>query len=90
MSDKVTINKQAILKAYEEEGMKKHEIRKTMYPGITIKNWEKVWDALGLKNTRPKKAFKFEIEEGIVDDSPLDEVSGERFNSRDYPIVEED
>jgi len=63
MSNKVTINKQAILKLFKEEGMKKYDVKKQLYPKIANKHWDQVWDALGLKNTRPEKAFSFDIDE---------------------------
>ena len=88
MSNKVTINKQAIWKAFKEDGKKKNEIRKEMHPEISIKNWEKIWEAVGLKGKRPEKQFDFTISDDDVE--PLAESnSEEREESRLYPDIEE-
>lgn len=90
MTNKVTINKQAIWKAFKEDGKKKEEIRKELYPGISAKNWEKIWEAIGLKGKRPEKAFEFDIADDSASDDIESDTSDERAASGDYPIVEND
>jgi len=87
MSNKVTINKQAIWKAFKEDGKKKNEIRKEMHPEISVKNWEKIWEAVGLKGKRPEKQFDFTISDDI--EPSVESNFEEREESRNYPDIEE-